>query len=185
MLKKFIAFFFLIGFKKIRIDSNKIKGTVMICAPHTSNWDFPNAISYFWHVGLDIKFLIKDDYIKSFWLGWLIKWMGGIGVDRSQKNDLVTYSSNLFKENPDLILLITAEGTRAKSSKWKLGFYHIALKANVPISLAFMDWEKKELGINKIVYPNQKEKKELFKEIEEFYADKKGKFPENFTSNIE
>ncbi len=186
MIKKIIGSIILMNWELEMIPKEQVQGTVVVASPHTSNWDFLYTIGVFWKLELDMKFLIKDSYTKSFFFGKPIKWFGGIGVNRSQKNDLISYCAELFKKDPKLILIVPAEGTRTRSEKWKLGFYYIALKANVPISLGYLDYaEKRKAGIAKLVYPNKKDKGELFKEIEDFYKTKQGKYPENFTPNIE
>ncbi|HIU55152.1 MAG TPA: acyltransferase, partial [Candidatus Gallibacteroides avistercoris] len=61
----------------------------------------------------------------------------------------------------------------------KMGFYYIALKAEVPIVLAYLDYGKKEIGLTRIFYPTGNEEADL-KEIKAFYRDKRGRFPERF-----
>lgn len=73
---------------------------------------------------------------------------GGIGIDRHPKHEgeprpsMVQLMSDLFKEHPKLVMLVTPEGTRAKQ-QWKTSFYHVAISAGVPIALAYMDYAKK------------------------------------------
>lgn len=175
----------LYGWRVDVVPYEKVKGTVMIAAPHTSNWDFLFVNVAMWQLGWDMRFMIKDSHTKNFFYGWLVKLIGGIGINRSQKNDMINYSCQLLKENPDLILLVPAEGTRTRVLKWKLGFYYIAKRANVPISLGYLDYKRKLAGVGKLVYPNQKSKEELFKEIEEFCNTIHAKYPENYSPKIE
>ncbi len=44
-------------------------------------------------------------------------------------------------------LAIAPEGTRSWVSRWKKGFYHIASGVIVPIEFAYIDYEKKQIGI--------------------------------------
>ena len=64
-------------------DPEKLKGSVMVAAPHTTNYDFPIAIAIFWYMRVDLKYFIKDNYTKGIF-GWFFKWTGAIGVDRSK-----------------------------------------------------------------------------------------------------
>ena len=111
-------------------------------------------------------------------------------IDRTQKNTLgekkgtVDAMADLFKQHGKLRLIITPEGTRSKVTKWKTGFYHVALKAGVPIALGFMDYEKKECGIDKIIYPSGDYKADM-KQIMDFYSHVKAKHPENFSVDVE
>ncbi|SPL72643.1 1-acyl-sn-glycerol-3-phosphate acyltransferase [Acinetobacter stercoris] len=158
---------------------------VMIAAPHTSNWDALYARLALKVLGVNVKLTIKDSYMK-FPFGPFVRAMGGIGIDRSPKKEgeprpsMVELMSNLFKQHPKLVMLVTPEGTRAKQEKWKTGFYHVAVNANVPIALAYMDYANKKAGIGKIVYPSGDYEKDM-QEIMQFYGGIHAKFPEKFS----
>ena len=158
---------------------------VMIAAPHTSNWDALYARLALKALGVNVRLTIKDSYMK-FPLGPFVRAMGGIGIDRSVKQEgqerpsMVQLMSDLFKTHPKLVMLVTPEGTRAKQEQWKTGFYHVATTAGVPIALAYMDYAKKKTGVGKIVYPTGDYEKDMA-EIMSFYAEINAKFPENFS----
>lgn len=158
---------------------------VMIAAPHTSNWDALYARLALKALGVNVRLTIKDSYMK-FPFGPFVRAMGGIGIDRSVKQEgqerpsMVQLMSDLFKTHPKLVMLVTPEGTRAKQEQWKTGFYHVAVNAGVPIALAYMDYAKKKTGIGKIVYPSGDYQKDMTK-IMAFYAEINAKFPEKFS----
>ena len=77
-------------------------------------------------------------------------------------------------------LAITPEGTRKPNPDWKKGFYYIALKAGIPIVLAGIDYQKKEIRIEKEITPSGNIDADM-KEIKRYFKDFKGKHPENFT----
>ncbi len=112
---------------------------VVIAAPHTSNWDFPIAIYSMAALGVNLRYTIKKQWMKPPY-GWFFRIMGGLGVDRSPKNEeknqvnLVDAIASLFDNHDKLAIMVQAEGTRSLQSKWKTGFYYIALKAKVPIA---------------------------------------------------
>ena len=85
-------------------------------------------------------------------LGKLFKLNGGIPVARNERNNLVNFVTDLFKNNEKLYFVITPEGTRSWVKKWKTGFYYIALKANLPIVMVSFDYIKKEVRINNKFY---------------------------------
>lgn len=156
----------------------------MVCAPHTSNWDFLYAVSAFWKIGIPMKLFIKDDWTKP-WYGFFIKWLGGIGVNRSQRTNLTDYAATLLKdESKRLYLINTPEATRSFAEKWKHGFYHIAKKAEVPILLAYCDYNKKEVGVGVAINPKEKSIEETLQIAEDFYKNKSGKYPNKFNSKI-
>ncbi|MEN4982260.1 1-acyl-sn-glycerol-3-phosphate acyltransferase [Acinetobacter modestus] len=158
---------------------------VMIAAPHTSNWDALYARLALKALGVNVRLTIKDSYMK-FPFGPFVRAMGGIGIDRSVKQEgqarpsMVQLMSDLFKTHPKLVMLVTPEGTRAKQEQWKTGFYHVATTAGVPIALAYMDYAKKKTGVGKIVYTTGDYEKDMI-EIMSFYAEINAKFPEKFS----
>lgn len=167
----------------ISVPIDTIPKCVMIAAPHTTNWDFYHTKIAFWALDVPMKFFIKDTWTKP-WYGFIIKSMGGIGVNRLQRSNMVEYGVALLKHSSNLYLLNTPEGSRAPAPKWKTGFYHIAKQAQVPILLAYADYQKKMTGIGKIINLEGKSQEEVFAEIQEFYKDIKGKYPENFNPKI-
>jgi len=158
---------------------------VMIAAPHTSNWDSLYTKLAFIVMDIPVKMTIKDSYMKPPF-GVFVRAMGGIGIDRSprqageERPSMVQAMADLFKTHPRLVMLVTPEGTRAKQTEWKSGFYHIAVAASVPIALAYLDYAKKEAGVGKIVYPSGDIQQDM-REIMQFYAEIQGKHPENFS----
>jgi 1-acyl-sn-glycerol-3-phosphate acyltransferase len=165
-----------------QLDLNIPAGTkrcILVSAPHTSNWDFVIGRLAMWAYQLDVKMLIKKE-LFIFPLGYLMRFLGGIPVDRKNKNAHLTEQiAQLFKENQELCILFTPEGTRSYNPRWKKGFYYAAEKANVPIYLGYLDYEKKVGGI----FPNEfipsGNIEEDIEEIKKNYLHVKGKFPEN------
>jgi 1-acyl-sn-glycerol-3-phosphate acyltransferase len=156
--------------------------SVMVAAPHTSNWDFPYAIFSFWYMGLPLRYFIKDDYTKSI-LGWFFTWTGALGVDRTKRNNLVEHTVDLLKKDPNLVILVPAEGTRKRVDKWRKGFYIIAQQAGVPISLGFLDYKNKIAGVGKVFIPTGNFEEDM-EEIQQFYIDKTGKHPDLYNPKI-
>ena len=108
----------------------------------------------------------------------------GEAIKEGKKSGTVDAVADLFTNRDELRLMVTPEGTRAKMEKWKTGFYYIALKAKVPIALAFIDYKKRICGIDKIIYPTGDFKVDM-KLIMDFYKNVSGKYPENFSTDIE
>lgn len=156
-----------------------IKKCVLIAAPHTSNWDFLYG-SFAWKLfGLDVKYLAKSSLFR-FPFGIFFRALGGIPVDRSKHNNLVDAMVELVNSKDEIVVLMTPEGTRKKVDKWKTGFYHLALKANIPIVLGKINYRLKEAFIGKSFTPSGDIEKD-FEIIREFYKDVVGKNPENFS----
>ena len=119
---------------------------IVIGAPHTSNWDFLYLMCAILHLRMDIKWMGKHTLFPAG-LGWLMRWLGGIPVNRTRAHNMVGRMAELIMSNPDTILCIPPEGTRSKVAEWKTGFYRIAEQAGVPVVMAAIDAPRKELRV--------------------------------------
>lgn len=155
-----------------------VERSILVSAPHTSNWDFVWGRLTMWSYGVDVKLVIKKEAF-FFPVGLLLKKVGGIPVNRKGGPKNVTENiAKLFKENEKLCVMFTPEGTRSYSPNWKRGFYYIAEKANVPIYLGYLDYEKKTGGIRfEPFYPTGDVDKDI-EEIKNYYRQFKGRYPE-------
>ena len=168
-------------------DVNNLDRCILVVAPHTHNMEYILGNFSYWELGKPLKVIIKDQHTKA-WYGSIIKGLGGIGIDRSQKNDLVNFVAKLY-EKEDFSLVITPEGTRSWVPKWRKGFYHMAMAAKVPIVLAAGDFNKKIIYLGyKISYEELTKMtyEELLKKIENYYKehDVSAKVPENWNPEI-
>ncbi|MFN5417335.1 MAG: 1-acyl-sn-glycerol-3-phosphate acyltransferase [Flavobacteriia bacterium] len=153
-----------------------IKKAVIVVGPHTSNWDFVIGKIAFMNYGLSGKFLIKKELFKGP-MGWILKAMGGIPVDRKANNNFTEQAVSYFENNETMFMVFTPEGTRSYNPNWKKGFYYIALKAKVPIYIAYMDYEKKIGGFHSLFQPTGDSDADIQK-IKDILKNYKGKFPE-------
>jgi 1-acyl-sn-glycerol-3-phosphate acyltransferase len=119
---------------------------VVVFYPHTSNWDFPLGLMAKWLVGVHFRFVAKDSLFATPLGPWLRRW-GGIPVDRSGPTGMIARLAAQFALHHDFRLVVTPEGTRSYTDRWKSGFYHLTRAANVPLALAFVDYRRKEIGV--------------------------------------
>ena len=176
---KYIArlIFWIIGWK---IDPNppeNIKKCVIAVGPHTSNWDFIIGRLAFFQYGVQGKFLIKKE-LFFFPLGIFLRSLGGIPVDRKRNSNMTDFAVNLFENSDSLYLVFTPEGTRKYNPNWKKGFYYIALKANVPIYVCYVDFATKTGGFHSLFHPTGNVDQDIL-EIKNRLSQFKGRFPEN------
>ncbi len=150
---------------------------VLIGAPHTSNWDFPLMLLVVLKLQLRVFWMGKHT-LFPLPFGWLMKWLGGIPINRSASHNVVNETVRQYAKNDQLIVLIPPEGTRSKVTRWKTGFYHIANNAEVPILLGYIDASKKEAGFADFYTPTGDLEKDMA-EIQAFYATKQGLRAEN------
>ena len=179
----FNFFFKIKGWKVTHHLPKNILKCVIIGAPHTSNWDFIYAMGALKNMNINTRFTIKKEWFKFPFKG-LMKKLGALPIDRGINRDgsrkgTVDAMIDLFNERKELLLMITPEGTRSPVTKWKTGFYHVALSAKVPIALGFIDYEKKECGIDTLIYPTGDFRADM-KLIMDFYKNVKGKNPDHF-----
>jgi 1-acyl-sn-glycerol-3-phosphate acyltransferase len=157
---------------------------VIVAAPHTSMYDFVNGRAGLYVLRVKgVHTLIKKELFK-FPLNLLLKLVGAIPVDRSSSNNTVREAANLFKTRKHLALLMAPEATRKLVHRWKRGFYHIAVAANVPIVLTYVDYAKKEGGIGPVIHPSGDFEAD-FKQIEDFYSTVSARFPKQFNLSPE
>jgi 1-acyl-sn-glycerol-3-phosphate acyltransferase len=138
----------------IRVEGElpDLKKFLIIAAPHKTNWDLPNALAAGLHYGVAINWMGKDS-LFNWPFGGLMRWLGGIAVDRSKNNNAVASMIAAYEAADRLVLVIPPEGTRSDVSRWKSGFYHIAVGAKVPLVLAFVDYNTRRIGIAQVFYP--------------------------------
>ena len=153
--------------------------SVLIAAPHTSNWDLPYTLMLAFVLRLNVYWMGKASLFR--WpFGPVMRWLGGIAVDRSRSGNLVSASAAaLVAADGPTQLVVPPEGTRGKTRQWKTGFYYIALEAQVPIVLAFVDYERKVGGLGPLFTPTGDIERDMA-EIKLFYAPIKGKRPTQF-----
>ena len=146
---------------------------VAIGAPHTSNWDWVIGMMLMYAVGIKFSFLIKKSvFVPVF--GPILKFLGGIPVDRSAANGIVGDAVRAFKSADRLILAITPEGTRKSDGVLKTGFYRIAVKAKVPILVVGIDYPNKRFDTGLFLEASLSEE-EVFSKIHEYLETMEGR----------
>jgi len=132
------------GFTIHGFFSNEIKKTIVIVAPHTSNWDFVIGVSAKYALGIKANYIGKKS-LFYFPYGFLFRYLGGAPVDRSKSSNQVQQIVDIFNSRDRFILGLSPEGTRGKTRVIKTGFYHIAHMAKVPIIMMRLDFKEREI----------------------------------------
>jgi 1-acyl-sn-glycerol-3-phosphate acyltransferase len=151
---------------------------VLIAAPHTSNWDLAYLLALATLLDVKISWMGKRELFQGP-LGWLMRRVGGIPVRRDRRTNMVSQMAEVIERSESIALVVPAEGTRSYTPHWKSGFYQIAREANVPIVMGFLDFARKRGGFGPELVPTGDLSQDM-EEIRSFYADKTGKYPENF-----
>lgn len=153
---------------RVGLDAPLPDKCVVIGAPHTSNWDFVVFLGAMHEHGIRASFLGKHTLFR--WpLGRFMRDMGGIAVDRKAPGrNYVELVVEEFARRDELALVIAPEGTRGPITKWRSGFYHIALEAGVPIVPAWLDHAERVGGIGDPIEPTGDFERDM-RTIAEFY----------------
>jgi 1-acyl-sn-glycerol-3-phosphate acyltransferase len=152
---------------------------VLIAAPHTSNWDLPYTLMCAFALRLRIRWMGKSSLFRAPF-GPLMRWLGGMAVNRNASGNLVDASAAALRAaDAPLQLVVAPEGTRGRTRHWKTGFYFIALKADVPIVLAYMDYQRKVAGLGPVFTPSGDAQADMA-EIKRFYAGVRGRNADQF-----
>jgi 1-acyl-sn-glycerol-3-phosphate acyltransferase len=136
-----------------------IRKLVLIVAPHTSNWDFPLGLSIKLALRLGGRFVGKHTLFRGPF-GVLMRWLGGVPVDRSSAGGFVDEAARALREAGQMVLVIAPEGTR-KRVPWKSGFYRIAVAAGVPILPTGFDYVRKVIFFAPLFTPTGDYEKDL------------------------
>ncbi len=175
----FVSYFisrFILGLMgwKVKGEFPDIPKFVIVAAPHTSNWDFIVTMCAVFILRVRISFMIKASLVKIPLLKHLIKWLGGIPVERSSASGVVDQTIETFNNRSQLILGITPEGTRSNVDKWKTGFYHIAVSCNIPIIPVSIDFKNKTLGVGEM-FKLTRDKENDINNMKEYFSKFRGK----------
>ena len=125
---------------------------VMVVYPHTSNWDFPWGLLAKWAIGLPLSFWAKHTLFEVPLFGRFLRHVGGLAIDRRAAQGVVGQTVARLREaracDELLWLAITPEGTRSRTEGWRSGFYQLAVGADVPVALAYIDYRSKCIGVD-------------------------------------
>ncbi len=151
---------------------------VVIAAPHTSNWDLVYLLALGRVYAVKPAFMAKHTLLRGP-MGWLMRKLGGIPIRRDRRGNMVEQMTKNFENRSEMMLVVPAEGTRGRAPHWKSGFYQIALAANVPIALGFLDYERKVGGFGPELQPSGDMAQDM-DHIRGFYCEVSGKHPDLF-----
>lgn len=154
--------------------------SVLVGAPHTSNWDWVLTILLSWEYQIKIKLLVKQELFKGP-MAWILRATGAVSLNRSDPGATIRELLVEAEGGDPFVLGLAAEGTRSKGEFWKSGFYRIAQQTGLPITLAFVDGPSRTVGWGPTFHPTGDVRADM-DFVRAFYADKTGIRPEGFTT---
>lgn len=178
MLRSLIArAFWLTSRWTLRTSPAPSQPTILIGAPHTSNWDFVLMLGIAWRLGIDVRWLGKKSLFAS-WRGPLMRGLGGVPVDRSDPGRVVADMVRQVHAGEVFGLVVTPDGTRKGHSHWKSGFYRIARETGMPVTLGYVDRTTMTTGLGPTLEMTGDVAADMDR-IRAFYADKSGFHPQH------
>ena len=150
-----------IHYEDRKVQSARIKGPAIIISNHTSIVDF--ALLLFAFFGRTIRAQMAEVLFKKKLLGWYLRKMGGIEVNR------VTYNFSFIEKSIDIlndggVLAVFPESRIPRKDeerplKFKASAAYIAMKTNVPIipvytNGKYLKKERARIIIGKPIYVN-------------------------------
>ena len=154
----------------VPIEAHK---SILIFAPHTSWRDFVIGKIAVTALGIETYVLIKKNAFV-FPLGNILRYFGGIPVDRGNFSRFTTKVAEKIKKKDKMAVIICPEGTRSLVKKWKRGFYVMAEKANVPVVLGYLDYNTRKCGLGPVYHITGDFDYDV-KEIQKFYYGMRGR----------
>jgi 1-acyl-sn-glycerol-3-phosphate acyltransferase len=145
---------------------------VIAIAPHTSNWDFVVGVAAMFALDLRLAFIAKHTLFRGPF-DRMLRWMGGIPVDRASPHGVVAASIEGFSREERRILVIAPQGTRTRGARYRSGFLHIARGAGVPVTLASLDFGARCIRLGPTFFPGDDIEGEL-RRVEEFFSRIRG-----------
>lgn len=160
---------------KLQTEPAPSTPTVLVGAPHTSNWDFVLMLAIAWRLRMHIRWLGKDSLFRG-WRGPIMRGLGGIPVDRSDASRVVGEVVDRIRAGEVFGLVVTPDGTRGGNTHWKSGFYRIAREAGMPVTLGYVDRTTMTTGLGPTIDLTDDTGADMDR-IRAFYADKAGLRP--------
>jgi len=177
MLRRLVArAFWALGPWKLVTEPPPTRPTVLIGAPHTSNWDFVLMLAIAWRLDMQIRWMGKHSLFTG-WRGPVMRALGGIAVDRGNPGQVVRDVVDRVHEGEIFGLVITPDGTRGPHTHWKSGFHRIARETGMPVTLGYVDRTTMTSGLGPTIELTGDVGTDM-DTIRAFYADKAGLHPD-------
>ena len=163
---------------KITTDFPEIPKSIIVFAPHTSYWDavIGKLVMKVW--GVPHHFLGKKELFR-FPMVIIVRLLGVIPIRGIKGHNSIYDAVNVLNGKDRMHLAICPEGGFAPTNHWNPGFYYMAVKANVPIVVAYIDYGRREGGIKGVITDLSGLNK-VYQQLAEMYSGVTARHPECF-----
>lgn len=151
---------------------------VIAVYPHTTNWDFTIGIMTKWSLGIPARYWGKDSLFRVPLMGWFLRWSGGIPVNRTSKNNMVTDTVKAMHATDFFWFGVAPEGTRKRIAGLRSGFYRVACEAGVPLGVTCFDYATKTVDLRYFFMPTGDEAADLA-QMQAVWGKAVGRIPAN------
>lgn len=126
------------------------KGRHIIIYAHTSVYD--DMLGYLMCIMYDIPMVGvgKKELTEIFILGWFMRQMNMIFIDRKKNTNTTQYISNALDKYKNFVFVIAPEGTRNKVDDIKSGFYYIGVNTRANLHIAKIDYSNQMISVDEI-----------------------------------
>jgi 1-acyl-sn-glycerol-3-phosphate acyltransferase len=169
-----------IGRALLRLSGWRITGElpnvpklIILAAPHSSVWDGVGGIGAAFALSIRAHWMGKHTLFRG-WRGRLMRFAGGLPVDRRRAHGAVGDMARAFRERQALWLAIAPEGTRKPVPRWKTGFWHIARAAGVPVFQVAFHYPEKRIVVGPLYWVGEDLDDDLGR-IQTFYRPWRGR----------
>lgn len=132
---QFFCFRTKVYYEERKVQGKKIKGPAIIMSNHTSVFDF--AVFLFVFFGRTLRYQMAEVLFKKRFLGWFLKCLGGLRVDREKYNfSFVEQSEEVLRKGGVVGIFPESRLPRKGEERplpFKASAAFIALKSGAPI----------------------------------------------------
>ncbi|MFT5574213.1 MAG: 1-acyl-sn-glycerol-3-phosphate acyltransferase [Cryomorphaceae bacterium] len=122
------------------------KRLMLVFLPHTSNWDFIIALLFIRAERIKVTIFAKDSF-HFFPLKYFYGYFGVVPIKRKVSDNFVDQAAALYDDGAELWTAMAPEGTRSYKQDLRSGYYYLAKKAGIKISLVGPDFGNKTFKI--------------------------------------
>jgi 1-acyl-sn-glycerol-3-phosphate acyltransferase len=168
---------------KIKGEFPDIKKSITIFAPHTAHIDALYGKLGIAQMGVKYLFLSKKE-LFFFPMNIVMRKFGSMAVRGVKDENAIYKVVRILNNNDELHVVISPEGSINRVTNWNKGFYYMAKKANVPIVVTSLDYQKKEMEVKGVIYELD-DYLNVIKQINKMYNNVTGKVHQNFSLSSE
>ena len=128
-----------------------IRKSVVAMAPHTSYWDAIVGKLVLRSYGVPHRLLAKKE-LFFFPMNIVMRCLGAVPIRGIKGKNSIVYVAKMLREADSLHVVICPEGGFKPTEDWHKGFYVMAQRAEVPVTVAFIDYKERKAGIKTIIY---------------------------------